>query len=1110
MLFSIPILVEEQSGGAGRSSWFAVRPLFHPAPVQRAAKLSRALAKLTHDLQELLNELGRAPRPDPLANWMFHPSLETTTLDLRLELQSGSYKGRFFFAGYPALGRKIYFTPSVPEVWFERLAGQSLAERAAAVLTAHFRDQEKDDAFYWDPMKPGSRARLTTLELESDPAALATSPKKSQRERIFGGADTPDGESELRKTGRPLHLAYPDDLERAVDREGEVAELARLLAGGDRRSIVLVGRRKTGKSAVIHELVWRLCARKKEGYGGGREVWLVSPSRLISGMSCLGEWETRAVAIFDHAQAKDKVLYFDDLPGLFAAGVSSASDLNVAQVLKPVLEKRLVRVLAEITPESWRVLRERDRAFADLFQVIPVGEMSETETLHVLVSVARQLEEDHHCAFSLAVAPLVFDLFRRFGGDAAFPGKAAGFLRRLAVRSAGRAVDETTVLGEFQAQTGLHPAFLSGQPEMSRTTILEALRKQVQGQDHALDAFADVLVKLKAQLNDPRRPLGTFLLLGPTGVGKTQAAKALAQFLFGHEDRLVRFDMNECVDAAAAARLTGTPSQPEGLLASAVRRQPFCVLLFDEIEKAAPEVFDVLLAVLDEGRLTDALGRVADFTHAIIILTSNLGAREARSRLGFRQVAPAEQAAVFAGAAEKFFRPEFFNRLDCVIPFHPLAPDHLAAIARRLLGAVSSREGVRRRDCLLQVLPAALDRLVELGYHPQLGARALKRVLEREVVLPLARRLAAQPPGTPMLVTFDAVEARFVLQAEPVCTVAPTVTWVEELAKPCPKETHRQWVAELLADVERFLERIATELEKSAPTGRIGAGQLSPEQAHYALCREQWLKVASLAKAAGHSVEPLPPGATLASLPKARPANVIIRQRSWKPTPQFDRRRAAQALRVDLEELGAEAAAPTSAPPVPALLREAAWLEALMASPGDDRPVGLVFRALSDLDRNELRSLVWLYRSGLASLFGTADPDDDRVSDESLPPWITQALPTHTEAVWCQGRNLRRVLPAEPSCVLVRREDGTLGGIRVSPQPAETVETLRALLANEAAQHGADPLGREPLGPAIHLVKSSENLTDFRTGLVLGPSPSHEEARAFLLSALPLPGELSF
>ena len=350
-----------------------MRPLFHAQPVQRAEKVGRALSRLTGELTQLLHALGREPRHDRLADWTFHPTLEETTLELRMELTSGSVRRHFFLVGYPALDRKLFFTPTLPDLHFELLPGQALLDRATAVFTRHFRDMEKleDGPVDWQKFALIGKARLTTLEIPLKPAVLARKPPPQKRAWLFGSDQKKDGEQELRKTGRSLQSLFPDDMERCVGREREVEELARLLAAPDRRPILLVGPRKVGKTTILHELVWQMCSRKKERYGGRREIWSLSPMRLISGMSYLGEWENRVLAILDHAGEKDRVLYFDDLPGLLTAGMNSASDLNIAQVLRPALEKRRVRVIAEITPEAWRVLRERDRALAELFTSFP-------------------------------------------------------------------------------------------------------------------------------------------------------------------------------------------------------------------------------------------------------------------------------------------------------------------------------------------------------------------------------------------------------------------------------------------------------------------------------------------------------------------------------------------------------------------------------------------------------------------------------------------------------------------------------------------------------------------------------------------------------------------
>lgn len=1095
MRFTIPILVEERPQREARVNAFQVRPLFHAEPVQRADKLSRALTRLENDLREKLVQLGREPRHDELARWTFNPPLEETTLELRLELRSGSHKGLFFFAGYPALDRKLWFTTTVPELHFEVLPGQELRDRAVEVLTHHFRQRERDEEAELKLVENGSRLRLTTLELELQPAALARVPEKERRAFLFGSLEKKDGEQELRRVGRALHLAYPDDLERAVDRETEVGELARRLAAPDRRPLLLVGPRKVGKTAIVHELVWRIRSRLTEKYGGRREVWLLSPMRLISGMSYLGEWENRVVAILEHAKKRDKVLYFDDLPGLFAAGISSASDLNVAQVLKPALEKLDVRVLAEITPEAWRWLREKDRAFAELFQVIPVRETTEAETMRVLVSVARQIEEAHRCEFDLAVLPLVFDLYRRFGADAAFPGKAAGFLYRLGVRFEGTAVTAAGTLAEFQEQSGLHPAFLDDGVELKRASLLESLRQELVGQEPALAAFVDVLVKLKARLHDPRRPLGTFLLLGPTGVGKTQAAKALAMFLFGRADRLLRFDMNEFVDGSSASRLTGTPREPDGLLTGAIRRQPFSVVLLDEIEKASPEVFDLLLAVLDEGRLTDSLGRVADFTQSIIVLTSNLGAREARAKLGFQPGDPGDRE-IYLGAAAKFFRPEFFNRLDRIIPFAELTPEQLEAIARRLIHDVFHRDGLRRRECLLHVTPAAISHLVKQGHHPQLGARALKRVIEREVAQPLAAQLAAMATGSPIMACLDACGDQCRLQLDELRPVARSVTWGDDAVAPRTAAAERKWLKDLVKSVEALLDRVDGALEESAPSGPLELGRVAPEQARYFHCREQWRKVERLIGAVTASLNRSAGRAPITHRPKSRPRRLQLRQ-FISGTPEFDRARAAESLNLELSELDAAEAIDVPETPAGALLREMALLEAMLAQPADDRPLLLLIRALNSIDDDEASRLAGIYREALGGVWGCTcvqlnPPADAKNAQGTLPG----------QGLWCEGLNLRRLVTAGRHRVLLRRQDGTLGILEVEVRHATDEADARQMF-DEAISSSATASG-ESSAPVHQRIVAGKTLTDYRSGLVVPADPSPDEARAWLLSALPL------
>ncbi len=671
----------------------------------------------------MLHRLGERPRHDEFARYGFAPPLEYHRIEVPVELRRQVVRVRLLFVVLRALGRRIAFAPALPELWFELASVEQLAERAAEVLSAHFRKRENadgDDFVRPEEYALGGTAWVSDLELEITPAQLKDERDDPHR-RFLGFGEPVSGEEELFRVGRCLDHLYPDDLDRVILRDGELAELTRLLDANDRRPVLLVGPPLVGKTALVHEYVYQAVDRRPEKHLLTNLTWLLAPQRLISGMSYVGQWENRLLAILKEATKRNHLLYFDNVLGLYQAGITSQSDLSAAHVLKPYIERREVRMLAEMTPEAVRVFRERDRGFADLFHVLPVREPAEADNLRILVHRQRRLEAQHRCRFAIDALPAAIDLQRRYARHVAFPGKAALFLRRLAVKSPDAAVGRDEVLTEFQTQSGLRLAFLDRRAKLERGEVLEALRRQIIGQDAALNVAADVVSIARARLNEPDRPLAALLFLGPTGVGKTQTAKALARYLFGDADRLLRFEMNEFLTPGSAARLVGTFDQPEGLLTAAVRRQPFAVVLLDEIEKAHAEVFDLLLQVLGEGRLTDAHGRLTDFSNAIVILTSNLGVREAAARVGFGGEAG---SAAYIRAAERFFRPEFFNRLDRIVPFERLSRDDVGRIADLLMHDVLQREGLVRRKCVLRVEAAALERIIDQGYDPQLGAGA--------------------------------------------------------------------------------------------------------------------------------------------------------------------------------------------------------------------------------------------------------------------------------------------------------------------------------------------------------------------------------------------------
>jgi ATP-dependent Clp protease ATP-binding subunit ClpA len=952
MIFRVPTYVAAEKGGS-----FTAQPLFFSSPTRSDANLNRLVSKLAGDIAKTIEEAGKADRHDDCAKWSFSPSLTQHRLDLHIEMRRRTAKVKHLFVAFRHMGKRLAFTPAVPQLWFEVGRNVDLRSRALHVMTDYWRTKERDD----EEANPettslAGKAWVQTLELSVSMPVMR--PKPQVFKFLSLGDDTPvDGSAELQRVGRCLDWLYPDELDRAILRDREVQELHELLAARDRRPILLVGPRQSGKTTILHEVVYRRVADKRSQFINRGCVWLVSPQRLISGMSYVGQWEARLLAILKHARKREHVLNFDDLVGLFLAGISASSSLNAAQVLKPYLERRDIRVVGEITPEEHRVLQERDRSFADLFHILPVREPKEDETLWILIGAQRRLEGKHSCGFNLDVLPAVIDLQRRYERTAAFPGKAARMLTRLAVKADAEpdkksdgdeqrdpfeprsTITRDGVLREFQDQSGLSMAFLDQRARLDRGEILDALKAQVIGQDEAVEAAADVIAIAKARLNDPERPLAAFLFLGPTGVGKTETAKAVARYLFGNADRLLRFDMNEYVNEGSAAKLVGTFHQPEGLLTAAIRRQPFAVVLLDEIEKADPEVFDLLLQVLGEGRLTDALGRTADFANAIVILTSNLGVREAEAQIGFREGAAAA-AQSYIRAAEKFFRPEFFNRLDRVIPFRRLSREHTRKIAERLVNDVLNREGFRQRKCVLNVSPEALDLVVESGFDPTLGARAMKRAVERQITQPAATRLAALPLDRFTIVNVFADDG---LQVD--------IRGLE-FAKPLAKEPALDVAPlERLEQLDAMLGRIEDDFARLRPSGPITARRVTTEQERYFTLRD-------LADSIGEELDRLFDRYAedrLSKLDSRQPDALGRKSRyrtlkanslddNWGARQPSRSLISAQSMEEALRDLAGAAEPEPGDADILDLERQLALLHLMATSPADDRPTYLWLR----------------------------------------------------------------------------------------------------------------------------------------------------------------------
>ncbi len=1093
MNFRIPIYVYQHKAG------YTARPLFRGVTERTDDNLNRLLTKLTRDLVQTFELLARDQRHDELAQWAFAPSVTTHRVALDIEMRRRTAKVKYLLVAFGHMGRRLAFTPSVPDLWFELRRGEALETRAAEVYEEHWRTVEREADADEDvrPEQAGLSGKAWVQHLDLSANVPAVSPPPPEFKFMFlGGGEQVDGATELRRVGRCLDWLYPDELERAVLREREVKELARLLDLGDRRPVLLCGPRMVGKTALIHECVFRRVDDRKKVHRQWYNTWLVSPQRLISGMSYVGQWENRLLAILKHAKKRDHVLYFDDLVGLFLAGQTSQSTLSAAEVLKPYLERRDVRVLGEITPEALRVLQERDRGFADFFHVIPIAPPSDTETLQILVDQQRRLEAKYGVRVHLDVLPAVVDLQRRYDRTAAFPGKAAAVLTRLAVR-AGATKEEllaaflqggaretfelpprpevarADVLADFAARSGLSLDFLDPKKRLDRDDVRESLRTQIVGQSEAVEALADVVSVAKARLNDPERPLASFLFLGPTGVGKTECAKAIARTLFGDTNRLLRFDLNEFNQPGSAARLVGTFAQPEGLLTSAIRRQPFAVILLDEIEKADPEVFDLLLQVLGEGRLTDSLGRTADFTSAIVIMTSNLGVREAEGNLGF--VPESDRSHAYTRAAERFFRPEFFNRLDRVIPFRKLTRDEMAGIARRLVLEVLSREGFTQRKCVLNVAPEALDRVIEAGYDPALGARAMKRAVERELTQPAAARLAALEANALTVVTVSAKNK----------ALAVSVTAPEWAAKVPVAERAELPVGERLDAAFAALDRIAGALEALRPKKPVSAGGITPEH-------ERYFAIKELADAIGDTLndyEGRIEDQKRARFETAKPdaigkkgryrAVVLKSDTNGSFSLPFRKLASAEDMAASVRDLF------DSAGPLPGdqdlfdLENRLALLNLMATAPVDPRPVYLLVRGFPDgAPSAQAAALVQHYLTAWAS--------DLSVEVEGVEP------SRETPAAWgvlVKGFHARALAAVEAGTHLFLPKHG-------GPVP------VRVDVVDEWPARVPDPFA---FGPIVRVYPEGQPVADVRTGLV-SPLPGRAEFadtfRAFALSAL--------
>jgi ATP-dependent Clp protease ATP-binding subunit ClpC len=631
-------------------------------------------------------------------------------------------------------------------------------------------------------------------------------------------------------------LAAEGKLDPVIGRETEIERIMQILSRRTKNNPVLLGEPGVGKTAVVEGLAARITKGEVPELLKNKQIYTLDLAALVAGSKYRGEFEERLKKVMKEiTQRGDIVLFIDELHNLVGAGAAEGA-IDAASILKPALARGELQTIGATTLDEYRKYLERDSALERRFQQIKVDQPSTEQTVQILDGLRERYEQHHHVKITDEALEAAADLADRYISDRFLPDKAIDLIDEAASRLRIKSMSQPPVYRELEEEieetrrakeaaieaqefekaanlrdqerqltnkkreleeewssgdggerpevgedeiadivamwTGI-PVFKLTEAETKKLIRMEdELHKRVIGQDVAITAVSKAIRRSRAGIKDPKRPAGSFIFLGPSGVGKTELARTLAEFLFGDEDAMVRIDMSEYMEKHAVSRLVGSPPgyvgyDEGGQLTEAVRRKPYSVLLLDEIEKAHPDVFNILLQILEDGRLTDAQGRTVDFRNAIVIMTSNVGAKDiARNApLGFTVTDETgttydEMKSKIMGELKKVFRPEFLNRIDEVIVFHKLEKAEIKEIVDLLLSRVKVQ--IAEHELQLELTDEAKDLLVEKGWDPAMGARPLRRAIQRYIEDPLADEVlkqGAMASGTTALVDRNGEEA---------------------------------------------------------------------------------------------------------------------------------------------------------------------------------------------------------------------------------------------------------------------------------------------------------------------------------------------------------------
>jgi ATP-dependent Clp protease ATP-binding subunit ClpC len=576
------------------------------------------------------------------------------------------------------------------------------------------------------------------------------------------------------------------------------------LSAERRRSMLIVGQDGVGKTTMIRAAAERLRAR-------GWIVFEAGAQELMAGMSYIGEIEERMRKLVEQLSGRRVVWIIPRLHELVHAGAHSKNPNGLLDTILPEIANGSIAAISEIDAGAHQKLLQQKPRVGSAFVTARVAALNETATL----DLARRWAEVHAPSLSQPVLAEAWQLTTQYLGMRAAPGNLLGLLdttinRLRSMTSEGELeITLDDILVTLSQLTGLPNSVLDDREGLDLAQLRAHFAARVFGQPEAVDVLVERVAMIKAGVTDPTRAFGVFLFAGPTGTGKTEVAKSLTEFLFGSAERMIRLDMSEFKTPDSLGRLTGDPNGGVESLVDMIRKQPFSVVLLDELEKAHPNVWDLFLQVFDDGRLTDQRGVTADFRHAIIIMTSNIGsAIQTTGLAGFSDAAPVFHASTVAKALEREFRKEFINRLDRVVVFRALSRDTMRGILRKEIAAAFKRRGLRNRNWAVEWEESAIDFLLDAGFTSDLGARPLKRAVERHLLTPLAELIVTRrvPTGDQFLF-IRAEQDRLVIDfVDPdASAAAETVTTSEEL----PLETLVAGAKGSAAELERLQREYA-------------------------------------------------------------------------------------------------------------------------------------------------------------------------------------------------------------------------------------------------------------------------------------------------------------